>query len=402
MKNLWSKYKNYIFLLAGSNIGGILNLLFMVYVYKASSANVYNQFVVLSSFFLILTAPGKIVKNVANTYGDRLYLKQISKLFSQSSIKMVAFALVLLLTIFLVFNIHQKTVHVVVILAALVQIPTMFFGGLIQYKGKFAFTSLSYFLQNLFRLSLSIIVLSSLANFGIWTSSLLSSIILLYIFVLKYKSETKNTKTTLKFKFDDIMYNIFLLLLIELLLNIDTLIVSYRLPQAEAYFYNTILIIKRTFLTIVVGITPILLSQVKDNKKDKFDILAKNVFASLLFSLAFIIILILGSGFITSYFQIEGGDILYYYKIILASFLGVIVLTIATWFASFKENKIRLALITVLGIYIILYTIFVNTINKAIDYYIIGNVLVIILQIVLIFLGRKDLQSETLMTGKIS
>jgi hypothetical protein len=194
-----------------------------------------------------------------------------------------------------------------------------------------------------------------------------------------------NLETKLNYK--DLFTNLFLILVLEILLNADSIIAINKLSIDEAYIYNSLSLVRKTMLFSLLGFTAIILSESRKVEVNKMRMLAKNVIITTLIGGGISILFIFAKPFVLDYLKLDNSYSEEYLKFTISSLLFVILLMTTTWFTALKSYSIRIWMgILILSFNIFYYFLF-DSISSGIYYQIIG--ITVILSIQSIIIGYK-------------
>lgn len=373
--------KDHFIILLGSNLTGLLNLVYALIILKIGSETEYNTYTAYASFFLILTAPNKIFKSLATAYGSDLLgiirIRNEGK-YLLASLSFLIFSSLLYLITRAVDGNYIATLFL--LLSVIIQFAVFIHIGFIQNLQNFLKASLILFFQNFSKLVLGLILFSILSNIGIWFA-LFTTLVVALIYLLHQSKQENKFQNKLEINFKDIGVNLLILACVELFFNIDSILVVGRLSTSDAHAYNSLVLIKKSLFFSVFGITQIILAKSRKQGVNTLLLLLKNI------------IIALGIGFGLGLFfyiiKVQIFELLelepaYYYlfnKFLIASVIFSIFMITTTWFTSIKSYLIRILIIVSILSFIPFYYINITSLDNILNTFITGNLGLLLIEI---------------------
>lgn len=392
LKKLINTYKLHLIVMIGTNLAGLINFAFSLFLFKIASEQSFNLYSALASYLVIISTPGDLIKKMSTSFGLSIKVG-ITKILKTINKRTLAIATILII-IFLTYLISKTTGSTLVsaallVCAVVIGLYSALLSGLLQNNQEFVYTSIVAIGQSLMKIGLGITLFLLMGDNGIWVTLYLTSMLTalgLNLITKKFNKNDHIEKENITIDKKDLLTNLFLILVLEILLNIDSIIAINNLDTSQAYIYNSLSLVRKTMLFSLLGFTAIILSESRKVEVNKIRMLAKNIFITLFIGGVISILFVLFKPLVLNYLKLDATYTVEYLKFIFSSLLFVIVLMSTTWFTALKSFKIRISM----GLLILLYNIFYyftfDSISSGITIQIIGILIILTIQIAIILL----------------
>ena len=375
----------------GTNLAGLINFAFSLILFKIATEESFNLYSALASYLVIISTPGDLIKKLSTSFGEPIkdalgfYLKKTNK----RALMIFSLVLILGLSGFVATTTGASLASAsLLICAVVIGLYSAILSGLLQNKQEFFYTSVIAVIQSTLKIGLGLILFLTIGDIGIWITLYITSVITalsLRILSQKYtntKPEVANTSAKINKK--DLLTNLFLILVLEILLNADSIIAINKLDSPDAYIYNSLSLVRKTMLFSLLGFSAIILSESRRLEVNKIHMLIKNIIITFLIGGTISLMFIVFKPIVLSYLKLDNGYTVLYLKFILSSLLFVILLMSTTWFTALKSIPIRIIIGCVILIFNILYYFLFDTIEQAINYQLFGIIAILAIQFVVI------------------
>lgn len=391
LKKLITTYKLHLIVMIGTNLAGLINFAFSLILFKIATEESFNLYSALASYLVIISTPGDLIKKLSTSFGEPIkdalgfYLKKTDKRI------LMIFSLILILGLssFVATTTGASLASAsLLVCAVVIGLYSAILSGLLQNRQEFFYTSVIAVVQSTLKIALGLILFLSIGDIGIWITLYITSVITalsLRILSRKYtdtKADVSNTSTLINKK--DLLTNLFLILVLEILLNADSIIAINKLNSSDAYIYNSLSLVRKTMLFSLLGFSAIILSESRRLEVNKIHMLIKNIIITFLIGGTISLMFIVFKPIVLSYLKLDNGYTVLYLKFILSSLLFVILLMSTTWFTALKSMPIRIIIGCVILIFNILYYFLFDTIEQAINYQLFGIIAILSIQFVVI------------------
>lgn len=391
LKKLITTYKLHLIVMIGTNLAGLINFAFSLILFKIATEESFNLYSALASYLVIISTPGDLIKKLSTSFGEPIkdalgfYLKKTDKRI------LMIFSLILILGLssFVATTTGASLASAsLLVCAVVIGLYSAILSGLLQNRQEFFYTSVIAVVQSTLKIALGLILFLSIGDIGIWITLYITSVITalsLRILSRKYtdtKADVSNTSTLINKK--DLLTNLFLILVLEILLNADSIIAINKLNSSDAYIYNSLSLVRKTMLFSLLGFSAIILSESRRLEVNKIHMLIKNIIITFLIGGTISLMFIVFKPIVLSYLKLDNGYTVLYLKFILSSLLFVILLMSTTWFTALKSMPIRIIIGCVILIFNILYYFLFDTIEQAINYQLFGIIAILAIQFVVI------------------
>ncbi len=390
LKKLINTYKLHLIVMIGSNLAGLINFAFSLFLFKIASEQSFNLYSALASYLVIISTPGDLIKKMSTSFGLSVKIG-ITKILKTIDRKILVIT-TLLVIIFLTYFISKTTGSTLVssallVCAVVIGLYSALLSGLLQNNQEFVYTSIVAIGQSLMKIGLGIALFLWLGDNGIWVTLYITSMLTaLGLQLITKRFNKKNTveKENISIDKKDLFTNLFLILTLEILLNIDSIIAINNLDTSQAYIYNSLSLVRKTMLFSLLGFTAIILSESRKVEINKIRMLAKNIFITLFIGGVISILFVLFKPLVLDYLKLDTTYTVEYFKFIFSSLLFVIVLMSTTWFTALKSFKIRIGMGLLILAYNIFYYFMFSSISSGITIQIIGIVIILAIQLAII------------------
>jgi hypothetical protein len=394
LKKLIESYRLHLIVMIGTNLAGLINFAFSLILFKIATEHDFNLYSAMSAYLVIVSTPGDLIKKLGTSYGiDIKYtLAKIVKSVNRRNLVITIIAIALALIYFITYTTGASIVSAsFLVCAVLVGLYSALLSGLLQNKQEFFYTSIIAIGQSIIKIGVGLTLFKIIGSDGIWITLYFTSMLTALCLQLLTKRmavktvAVSNLETKLNYK--DLFTNLFLILVLEILLNADSIIAINKLSIDEAYIYNSLSLVRKTMLFSLLGFTAIILSESRKVEVNKMRMLAKNVIITTLIGGGISILFIFAKPFVLDYLKLDNSYSEEYLKFTISSLLFVILLMTTTWFTALKSYSIRIWMgILILSFNIFYYFLF-DSISSGIYYQIIG--ITVILSIQSIIIGYK-------------
>ncbi|MBD3362617.1 hypothetical protein GF362_02760 [Candidatus Dojkabacteria bacterium] len=387
IKKLVKSFKDQFIMLVGSNLIGLLSLIFALLLLYIGNKGQYNLYTSYTSIFAVFLVPSKLIKSLATTYGLAVFDKVHSfyNKLNRNKYWLLLFFLVYLILVYFITVYIKGTYFTTafLILTAVSQIILQVFIGIIQNRKKFFESSMILIIQSIGKIILALVLFYFVLVNGIWFAFFMVSVITNFFLINNFRKKYQDrvNKTNSKIFNSDILINLFLLMSLELLFNFDAILASTKLNANEAYIYNSLVLVKKTLFFSVFGLTQIVLAESRKIETKKINSLIKNLLITVLVSVAAAIVFILFKNIIFKIINLDINYMSFYIKFIFTSILFSVLFMIGTWFTSFRNKFIRISLSLFILFFVFYYFQVVKNLENMIDIFIWGNIVLIAIQI---------------------
>lgn len=375
----------------GTNLAGLINFAFSLILFKIATEESFNLYSALASYLVIISTPGDLIKKLSTSFGEPIkdalgfYLKKTDKKI------LMIFSLILILGLssFVATTTGASLASAsLLICAVIIGLYSAILSGLLQNKQEFFYTSVIAVIQSTLKIGLGLILFLTIGDIGIWITLYITSVITalsLRILSQKYtNTKPEIVSTSAKINKKDLLTNLFLILVLEILLNADSIIAINKLDSAHAYIYNSLSLVRKTMLFSLLGFSSIILSESRRLEVNKIRMLIKNISITFVIGGAISLMFIFFKPIVLTYLKLDNGYTVLYLKFILSSLLFVILLMSTIWFTALKSIPIRIIIGCVILIFSILYYFLFDTIEQAINYQLFGIIAILAIQFVVI------------------
>ncbi|MCA9385672.1 hypothetical protein KC717_03415 [Candidatus Dojkabacteria bacterium] len=374
-------YKDHLIILIGSNLVAALNFVLSIVILKIADEQSFNIYSAYASFYLILTTPSKLGKSLATVYGFSI-IAWAEKIFSKFKLGITLSSVIIsLLTIVGVYLYGGDSLisASVLVLATLSQILLLVLIGALQHNKQFVSTSSFLFSQNSIRLIAGIGLFLIFQNLGIWLATLGGSLLLFFV-VRRFVKQNNDNYSKISIDLSDILLNLFVLLSVELLFNIDSILVLNSFPTDDAYIYNSLVLVKKIMFFATYGFATILLSDSRREGVNQRQSLIKNIGITALVGGVLTLFLYELRGIILPFLGLGMEQSSLYLLFTIGTLLFTMLMLSTLSFTSTKSMSQRILAVGGIGVFISFYVFQTNSIESLLNTFVFGTIGLLIYQ----------------------
>lgn len=389
LKKLIQTYRLHLIVMIGTNLAGLINFAFSLILFKIATEHSFNLYSALSAYLVIISTPGDLIKKLGTSFGDEIKFA-LMKMVQSVDRRILVIATMVIAIALSYFISHTTGANllsgVFLVCAVLIGLYSALLSGLLQNRQEFFYTSLIAIGQSLMKIAVGLALFKAFGDDGIWVTLYFTSMLTaISLQSLSKRMEAKlPASEKVKINYRDLITNLFLILVLEILLNADSIIAINKLSVDDAYIYNSLSLVRKTMLFSLLGFTAIILSESRKSNINKIHMLIKNVLITGLIGGVIAILFIVLKPYVLNYLKLDESYNLEYIKFIISSLLFVILLMTTTWFTALQNYSIRIINGILILIFNIVYYFLFTSITTGVYYQIIGIFVILLVQAIFI------------------